>query len=66
MMADDEFARMQLNARKLHVYVPVSDDSLNPNPLSWRKRVRWAFADWRLRMRERVGFWIAGYTPNDD
>lgn len=29
---------------------------------TWRERIRGLV--WRLR--ERVGFWIAGYTPGDD
>ena len=28
---------------------------------------RWRLLKWRvLALRERVGFWIAGYTPSDD
>lgn len=67
------------DVKKLSVYVPVSAqqmlDAGLPLPpgveppaamprLAWHKRVRWAFADWRFRTRERVGFWIAGYTPD--
>ncbi|MGP4088538.1 hypothetical protein [Streptomyces sp. KR55] len=36
-----------------------------PRPSLWR-RWRWAYLDAVRRMRERVGFWIAGYDPDDE
>ncbi|PAZ15672.1 hypothetical protein CLM62_12815 [Streptomyces sp. SA15] len=35
-----------------------------PRPSLYR-RWRWGFLDAVRRMRERVGFWIAGYEPDD-
>jgi len=69
-----------LEAKKLSVYVPMSAQQLidhgiplppgmEPPPPSprppWHRRTRWAYGAWKLRTRERIGFWIAGYTPDD-
>jgi hypothetical protein len=35
-----------------------------PQPSLYR-RLRWAYRERVQNMRERVGFWIAGYTPDD-
>lgn len=35
-----------------------------PRPTLYR-RLRWAVREKIDRARERVGFWIAGYTPDD-
>lgn len=35
-----------------------------PRPSLYR-RLRWAYRERVQAMRERVGFWIAGYTPDD-
>lgn len=31
----------------------------------WHRRLRWRLREAVDRTRERVGFWIAGYTPDD-
>ena len=31
----------------------------------WHRRLRWKFREAVSCTRERVGFWIAGYTPTD-
>lgn len=65
---ENDFYRMQLNAKKFSVYIPVADEFLNPprpTPVPRRTRLRARFALWRFAMRERIGFWIAGYTPDD-
>ena len=36
-----------------------------PRRPSLYRRWRWAYLDGVRRMRERVGFWIAGYEPDD-
>ena len=35
-----------------------------PRP-SLCRRLRWAYRECVQNVRERVGFWIAGYTPDD-
>jgi len=35
-----------------------------PRP-SRLRRLRWAYRERVHNVRERVGFWIAGYTPDD-
>lgn len=35
-----------------------------PQP-PWHRRLRWAWRAAVSRARERVGFWIAGYEPDD-
>ena len=35
-----------------------------PRPPLYR-RLRWAYLERVQNLRERVGFWIAGYTPDD-
>jgi hypothetical protein len=35
-----------------------------PRPSRYQ-RLRWAYREKVSRARERVGFWIAGYTPDD-
>jgi|1185.fasta_scaffold00311_2 hypothetical protein len=45
-------------------------DGMEPPPASppvpWQKRLRWAWRDFLWNSRRRVGFWIAGYEPEDD
>lgn len=36
-----------------------------PSRPSVYRRWRWAYLDAVRRLRERVGFWIAGYEPDD-
>lgn len=36
-----------------------------PRPPLYR-RWRWAYLDAVRRLRERIGFWIAGYRPEED
>lgn len=31
----------------------------------WHRRLRWTLREKVDRTRERIGFWIAGYTPTD-
>lgn len=35
-----------------------------PRP-TWRQRWRWAYRQRVQAARERLGFWIAGYEPDD-
>jgi hypothetical protein len=37
-----------------------------PKPLPWRVRWRMARAERIEKLRHRVGFWIAGYEPDDE
>lgn len=71
----------QVNVKLLAVHVPVTAQQLidaglplppgmepppePPRPSLYR-RWRWAWQDAVRRGRERVGFWIAGYEPEED
>jgi hypothetical protein len=72
--------QVQLTARKTGFVVPVSAEQLldaglplpdgmeppvPPARPSLYRRCRWAVSDAVHRVRERVGFWIAGHTPDD-
>ncbi|QTD96981.1 hypothetical protein [Streptomyces cyanogenus] len=69
-----------LQVKKIGHCVPVSGqqlldaglplpDGMTPPPSPPRpslyRRWRWAYLDAVRRGRERVGFWIAGYEPDD-
>ena len=70
-----------LQVKKLGAFVPVTAEQLldagiplppgmeppapTPRPSLYR-RWRWAYLDAVRRARERVGFWIAGYEPDDE
>lgn len=69
-----------LQAKKLTTFVPVTAEQLldaglplppgmepppAPKPLPRRVRWRMARAEFIDRLRRRVGFWIAGYEPDE-
>jgi hypothetical protein len=70
----------QVTVKSLSVHVPVTAQQLldaglplppgmEPPPVlprpSLYRRWRWAWLDAVRHLRERVGFWIAGYDPHD-
>lgn len=78
-MTDDD-TEQPITVKRIAAYVPVSaqqilDAGLSlppgmepPPPVprpSWRRRLRWVYRERVQNVRERVGFWIAGYTPDD-
>jgi hypothetical protein len=79
-MSDDDISQ-PITVKRLGIHVPVTAEQLldaglplppgmeppppTPRP-SLYQRWRWAYREKVERMRERVGFWIAGYEPRDD
>ncbi|MET7479545.1 hypothetical protein ABZT17_35000 [Streptomyces sp. NPDC005648] len=77
----EDLAAHILTVKKFSAFVPVSAEHLldagiplppgmepppAPEPLPRRIRWRMARADFIERLRHRVGFWIAGYEPDDE
>ncbi|MET7429599.1 hypothetical protein ABZT16_11455 [Streptomyces flaveolus] len=77
MNADDT---PRLTVKRISVNIPVSAQQLldaglplppgmePPPPVprpSLGRRLRWALRERIFRVRESVGFWIAGYRPDD-
>ncbi|QIJ62559.1 hypothetical protein [Streptomyces sp. JB150] len=76
----DDFDRIGA-VKRVGTYVPITAQQLldaglplppgmepppSPPRPSLYRRWRWAWLDGVRRWRERVGFWIAGYEPDDD
>ncbi|MCX5365931.1 hypothetical protein OG864_45355 [Streptomyces sp. NBC_00124] len=77
-MSDD--TTPPITVKRIGVHIPVTAEQLldaglplppgmePPPPMprpSLYRRWRWAYREWVQNTRERVGFWIAGYTPSD-
>ena len=78
-MSDDDTGQ-SITVKRIAHQIPVTAEQLldaglplppgmtppppTPRPTLYR-RLRWAVREKIDRARERVGFWIAGYTPDD-
>ena len=78
-MSDDDITP-PITVKRIGLHIPVTAEQLldaglplppgmkppppTPRPSLYR-RLRWAYLERVQNVRERVGFWIAGYTPDD-
>lgn len=70
-MTDDP----EFTVHKAAGYMRISDelamdyglipDTRPPVHIPWHRRLRWRLNDRWYQLRHRIGFWIAGYTPED-
>lgn len=79
-MTDTPPPNPPITVKRIGVHIPVTAEQLldagiplppglEPPPPAprppWHRRLRWRVRETVSGARERVGFWIAGYTPDD-
>jgi hypothetical protein len=79
-VSDHDDTSPPITVKRLGVHIPVTAEQLldaglplppgmEPPPPTprwpWHRRLRWRVREAVYSARERVGFWIAGYTPDD-
>lgn len=79
-MSETDDTSQPITVKRITAQVPITAEQLldaglplppgmtppppTPRPSLYR-RMRWAYRERVQAARERVGFWIAGYTPDD-